>query len=126
MTDFDDKLRYSLNADDEAFLKSLEDEQGLFKQLAGTFHGPFKGWVILIMIVSVCLGIAMFFMLFKLLNAPTLDLRVLWGTGLICALSMQGFIKQWLFERMNMLNVMREVKRVELRVVQLSEKIDRL
>ena len=40
MADFDNKLRASLSADDETFLKDLEGDLSVVSQIVSTFHGP--------------------------------------------------------------------------------------
>ena len=42
MTQDNDRLRAALEADDEAFLNSLEKERGLFAQIGETFRGPMR------------------------------------------------------------------------------------
>ena len=44
MTSFDEKVRSGLSADDEAFLKRLDSEPGLFEQMGATFSGSMKLW----------------------------------------------------------------------------------
>ena len=39
MTSVDDRIRAALSAEDEAFLKGLDDERGLFAQIGASFHG---------------------------------------------------------------------------------------
>ena len=45
-----------------------------------------------------------------------------WGLTTIGLLVMQGFLKEWMFARMNMLTVLAEVKRLQVQVALLSEK----
>jgi len=39
------------------------------------------------------------------------------------SLNMQGFLKQWLFMESNRNSIMREIKRVEISVAKLSQKV---
>lgn len=40
MTNFETRLKESLSAEDEAFLRNLEEGESLFGQLGSTFSGP--------------------------------------------------------------------------------------
>jgi DNA-directed RNA polymerase specialized sigma24 family protein len=44
MTNFETRLKESLTAEDEAFLRNLEEGESLFGQLGSTFSGPMKFW----------------------------------------------------------------------------------
>ena len=52
MNTFEDRLLTSLNADDEAFLKELEDDVGLFQQMGMTFSGPLRYWTAFAFVLS--------------------------------------------------------------------------
>ena len=45
-----------------------------------------------------------------------------WGLTCIALLVMQGFLKEWMFARMNMLTLLAEVKRLQLQVALLADK----
>ena len=52
MNTFEDRLLTSLNAEDEAFLKELEQDAGLFQQMGMTFTGPLRYWTAFAFIFS--------------------------------------------------------------------------
>ena len=47
-----------------------------------------------------------------------------WGLTGVALLVMQGFLKEWMFARMNMLTVLAEVKRLQLQVALLERNRD--
>jgi len=116
MTDFDTKLRESLSADDEQFLKSLEDDRGLFTQLGATLHGPLKFWTRLVFVVTVLVSVLAFYSAYQAIMAEALRETVLWSAAAVAAFNGVSMLKQWLFERMNHLAVLREIKKIELRL----------
>lgn len=120
MTDFDDRLRASLSIDDEEFLKNLEGERGLFTQLFDTLRGPMGLWTgfgFALTLIFAGLGFYCAYQVF--LAVETRDL-ILWATGVILSFNGVSMLKMWMFNRMNMLAILREVKRLELRIVRLS------
>ncbi|MGB3626780.1 MAG: DUF6768 family protein, partial [Henriciella sp.] len=111
----------SLSKHDEAFLRDLEDDRGLFTQLGATFSGPLKYWTATVFVftfvifaISVWCGVNAF-------GAETVKETVLWAGFAIAGVNGIGLLKMWLFMRMNHLATLREIKRVELQVARLKE-----
>jgi len=121
MTDIDDRLSAALDSDDRAFLDSLDDKRGMFRQIGDSLGGPLGGWAKLMFGVSFVIGIALVYVVWQLIIAEDLRSTVLWATATLAGLTMQGFLKHWFFSRMNMLSVLREVKRLELRIAMMEE-----
>ncbi|QLC20943.1 hypothetical protein HFP51_01320 [Parasphingopyxis sp. CP4] len=122
MTEFDDKLRAALDADDEAFLQELDEGRGMFAQIGDTFAGPLGGWAKLIFFVALVLGIGLLYAVWQLFTADTDRELFIWVTATLALLMAQGFVKQWFFERMNLMTILRELKRIELRVARIEER----
>lgn len=122
MTEFDTRLRAALDADDEAFLRELDTDRGMFAQIGDTLSGPLGGWAKLIFAVAVALGIALFVAIWQMLIADTDRQLFIWVAVTLGLLMAQGFVKQWFFERMNLMTILRELKRVELRIARMEER----
>ena len=122
MTDFDDRIRGALDADDKAFLDTLEEDRGMFRQMGDAMGGALGGWARLMMVMAFVIGIAVLYTFYRMLTANSLDDRIMWGVLSLATLIMQGFLKEWMFARMNMLNVLREVKRLQLQVAMLEKR----
>ncbi len=116
MTTIDDKIRGALDEDDQAFLASLDEGRGLFTQIGDTLSGPLGGWAKLIFVVTFFLAMATFYAIWQLFLVDTTRELILWATGSVIGFMAVGFTKDWFFSRMNMLAILREVKRVELQV----------
>ena len=124
MTDIDDAIRSGLDADDRAFLASLDDERGLFRQLGDSLGGPLGGWAKVVFAMTFVMGIVLLVSVWQLLTADTTRDQILWATAAMALVMSTGFLKDWLFSRMNMFTVLREVKRLQLQVAMLTEKRD--
>ncbi len=117
MSTFEDRLLTSLNAEDEAFLKELEQDTGLFQQMGMTFTGPLRYWTAFAFVFSFCFFLMAVWAAYNMFQAENLKHVILWGTLVgWCSLSV-GLVKIWFWMRMNHLNVLRELKRIELRLV---------
>ena len=116
MNDIDERIRGALDADDKAFLASLEDDRGLFRQLGDSMGGTLGGWARLIFALTFVMSAAMFYCGWQAIIATELRETVLWATGVVVLVMSIGFMKDWLFSRLNMLAILREVKRLEVLV----------
>jgi len=121
MTDIDDAIRAGLDADDRAFLASLDDERGLFRQLGDSLGGPLGGWAKVVFAMTFVMGIVLLVSVWQLLTADTTRDQILWATAAMALIMSTGFLKDWLFSRMNMFTVLREVKRLQLQVAMLAD-----
>ena len=116
MTRIDDTIGEALDADDRAFLERLDRERGLFTQLGDVMAGPLGGWAKLMFAVSLVLGAGMLFAGWQFFTAQGDAELTRWGLITLAILLLQGFAKEWFFARMNMLTILREIKRAELRI----------
>jgi hypothetical protein len=124
MTDIDDRISAGLDADDRAFLASLDNDRGLFRQLGDSLVGPLGGWAKLVFGLSFVLGIVLIVAVWQLLTADTTRDQIVWAAAALALVMSTGFLKDWLFSRMNMFTVLREVKRLQVQVAMLEAKRD--
>ena len=124
MTDIDDRIRDVLDADDQAFLKELESDRGLWRQIGDSLTGPMGGWAKMVFAMSFVFGMLLLFCFYKVATTHDQFGHLMWAIAALAVLVMQGFMKDWFFSRMNMLNILREVKRLQIQVAMLSEKKD--
>ncbi|MEO1731625.1 MAG: DUF6768 family protein [Pseudomonadota bacterium] len=125
MTDTpDDRITQALSDDDRAFLDSLDAERGLFTQIGDTWKGPMGGWAKLLFGSTVVMGLLFLFVIWQAAHTTHNPIaHTLWAICGVALLVMIGFAKEWMFARMNMLTILREVKRVQLEVVALREEL---
>lgn len=118
---FDARIAETLGGDDHAFLASLDENRGLFQQIGDSWHGPLGVWARFSFAIAIAIGIGLAFCLYRAVTADSTDALIGWGLTTIGLLIMQGFLKEWMFARMNMLTVLREVKRLQVQVALLNE-----
>lgn len=121
MTSFDDQIRGALDDDDRAFLDSLDDKRGLFQQIGDSMHGPLSNWAKMSMVFAILIGMTLAYSFYRAVMAAELQAMVGWGMFSLGLLIMQGFLKEWMFARMNMLVVLREIKRLQVQIAQLDQ-----
>ncbi|MEO0591830.1 MAG: DUF6768 family protein [Pseudomonadota bacterium] len=120
----DTRITAALSEDDRAFLDSLEAERGMFQQIGDTWKGPMGNWAKLLFGFTVVMSVLFLIVLWQLAHSTdNVAMHTLWAIMGLALLIMLGFAKEWMFNRMNMLTILREVKRVQLEVVALREEL---
>ena len=119
----DQRISAALEEDDHAFLASLEADRGMFRQIGDSMKGPLGGWAKFSFVIAICIGLALAYTFYRAMTAGG-DAMLGWGLVVIALLIMQGFLKEWMFARMNMLTLLAEIKRLQVQVALLSEDRD--
>ncbi|MDZ4274108.1 MAG: DUF6768 family protein [Erythrobacter sp.] len=122
MNSNDQRIAAALDADDHAFLASLDSDRGMFQQIGDSWKGPLGGWAKLGFVFAIAIGLGLAYCIYRAVTAEGTDAIFVWGLSSLALLIMQGFLKQWMFERVNMLTVLREVKRLQVQIAMLNEK----
>lgn len=122
MNSNDQRIAAALDADDHAFLASLDSDRGMFQQIGDSWKGPLGGWAKLGFVFAIAIGLGLAYCIYRAVTAEGTDAIFVWGLSSLALLTMQGFLKQWMFERVNMLTVLREVKRLQVQIAMLNEK----
>lgn len=120
MESIDERIQKALSSEDQAFLARMDADGSLYQDVAATFRGHTR-W----------LNAMAFVFAFALLAvgvvcgwqfATQADLRSmqLWGAGTILSFLALGLIKLWFWMEMQKVAIVREIKRVELQVANLT------
>jgi phosphoglycerol transferase MdoB-like AlkP superfamily enzyme len=121
MTRYDDRMKDALSTDDETFLRDLEDGRGLFTQLGATFTGPMGGWGIYAFIMAFVMFVLLLVSGWNAWQAETVEAVIVWSAVSVSLVIALGLVKLWLFMRMNQMALLRELKKIELRVARIEE-----
>lgn len=120
--DPDNRIAAALDSDDHAFLASLESDRGMFQQLGDSMRGPLGGWAKFSFAIAIVVGLTLAYAFYRAFTADGTDALLGWGLFCLALLIMQGFLKEWMFARMNMLTLLSEIKRLQVQVALLAEK----
>ena len=120
MTQFDDRLNTALNADDRAFLEDLENGRGMFDQLGATLQGPMRFWSYMVWAFTFVFFLLALYCGWQAIQAEQVRETVLWSAGFLVLFQAVAMLKMWLFDRMNLLSLLAEMKKIEFRVTQLG------
>jgi len=118
----DDKIKQALKMEEQEVEQILQEDQGLFAQLAAVFKGNMKGWNLFGLVLATVTAIIMFYSGYQFFINETLDERAFWGVILVVSWTGNMGLKIYFWLEMNKNATVREIKRVELAVSRLAAK----
>jgi len=122
--DIDNLIKQSLNEEDAKFYDNLEEPS-----ILETFYSIFKGknsWVMIFSIIITLILIAFTaYALVNFFNSGSTDEMLKWGLAIFASLSTISLLKLYSWMQMNKNVMLREIKRLELKVSLLSGKIEK-
>ncbi|MBL4616873.1 MAG: hypothetical protein JKY46_04200 [Robiginitomaculum sp.] len=122
MSKLDEAIREALNAEDAEQLEYLAAPQGMWARLWGVLRshsGPLAWYGIVLQFVT--LGFAIWAG-WNFYFAPNGREMALWGALAGLMILMQTFLKFWFIVQMDKMEILREIKRLELQVALLAQK----
>lgn len=122
MQDIDEKIRKALTTEDQKILAELDKGTGLFELIGMSFRGK-QAWM---MYYMYALGFVVFAVLVyftvRYLNTADLKSSLSWALGIITCLFIILLVKIMAWQQMFKLELLRELKRLEMRLMLADEK----
>lgn len=118
----DDLIKETLTQEEAKFYEGLE-EQGVFQMVWGLFRGKNK-WIMLLMNIVTLVFFALFiYCVVQFFNAEETKELIKWSIGAIMFLLGVSMLKVFAWMQMDKNALLREIKRLELQVSSLANKI---
>lgn len=122
MSDIDEKIKRALSQQDQAEIDAVEAQAGLFEMIGMALTGR-QAWFTYYMYA---MGFGAFFlwlwMTMQFFAATDVQTSLHWLLGIITCLFVFTMIKIISWQQMQKLEIMREIKRLEMRVMLVSSK----
>jgi len=115
---FDQQLKQELEAEVDSLIL---DDEGIYERMTGVFNTGIRRWIILIYLVAILVGILVFWTGYNFFIRVDWDQPLFWGIAFILTMTMQGFIKNFLFMEANRNSIMREIKRLEIALMRINK-----
>ncbi|MBL6745337.1 MAG: hypothetical protein ISP88_05455 [Pseudomonadales bacterium] len=117
MSSIDEEIRKALAEEDQQALAQIDDEAGLFEIVGMSFHGK-QAWLTLYIwamgFIAFLIGVYCFLQVRE--TSEVMD-ALMWTIGIIVCLFILAIIKVISWTHMQKLELMREIKRLEARVM---------
>ncbi len=122
MSKIDDMIDEALSEDERALLEHYAGEPGYVRQAFGLFRGRL-GWVMwFVGIVQVLLFFAALYCLWELFSVSDLMTALRWGIVAVILVQLSTLLRGFMGMQFEANRVLREVKRLELRVARMDER----
>lgn len=118
----DDLIKTALSEEEAEFYEQI-DEPSIFELLSDVYKGKQKWIAISGTIMTFVFLILLIYCAIEFYNAKEVRDMLLWGAGGFTCLIAQSMLKLWSWMQMDKNHLLREIKRLELQVAMLSEKV---
>ena len=119
MSKLDDDIRKVLANGEAAY--DLDREEGVFRQWAGIFRGKLRWVAILATIEAAVFMVLMVLAAIEFFQTDDTKWQIFYATGVLLLALLLLLVKLWGWMQMNRYSIQREIKRLELRILELSE-----
>lgn len=124
MNKLDEKILEALNSEDRETLESYAPQPGFFGLLVEPFRGSFGPIAIVAFVFMLALLVLLVYSAFQFFPERELATKLNWlAIGLTILIAL-GLLRLWYFQEISRLSVIRELKRLELQVSLLANKLN--
>ncbi len=122
----DNQIRDALRAEDAELFDEYSEEQPIHEMLIGVFRGRNRMLVVGVFIMSIVMLAFSIFCTVRFFQAAEIEQQFGWAIGIFFGLTTVMGMKVWVWLEMNKNTLTREVKRVELQIARLAQRIEDL
>lgn len=124
MTNLDDKIRQALDQEDAELLQQYQADAPLHEQLIGLYRGRLR-WLNAGATVGTLVLFGLLFVIgYQFFQADEIQEMIAWATAFTTCFVWLALMKLWFWLEMHKNAVTREVKRLELQLASLSQKLN--
>ena len=119
----DELIKETLTEEEAKFYDELE-EQNIFGKLGEVYRGKL-GWLAVIMNIVHLVFFGLFvYTIIRFLNTDETDILIKWAAAGFLCLMVMGMMKLYVWMQMDKNDTLRELKRLELQVAAMAQKLD--
>lgn len=121
--DINEKLLKAIREDQQHY-QTNEESATVLHMIGRSFHGTFRYTFVFVVVFQLAMAAIAVYCGYKLLVLSSLEDKLNWLAGLILSALTFAILRLWFFMELNRLSVLREIKRVEMQVALLAEKLN--
>lgn len=118
MSAFDDDIKRVLAEDEGPY--DADREEGVFQQMARLLHGKLRWMAIVAMVESVVFVVLMILAAIEFFQETDARWQLFYATSIVLLAMLLLLVKLWGWMQMNRYALQREIKRLELRILELG------
>jgi hypothetical protein len=112
----DDDIRKALAGEEQTY--DLEREEGVFRQMAGIYRGKTRWMAIVATIYSLVIPVLIILAGIEFFQTDDTKWQIFYATGILLLAMLLLLVKLWGWMQMNRNSISREIKRLELRILE--------
>ena len=120
MNALDDDIRKAIANGESIY--DLEKEAGVFRQWAGIYHGKMRWMAIFATVESIVFIVLIVLAAIEFFQTDDTRWQIFYATGVLLLAGMLLLVKLWGWMQMNRYALQREIKRLELRILELGDR----
>ncbi|MBU0617033.1 MAG: hypothetical protein KKI02_04900 [Planctomycetes bacterium] len=120
MNALDDDIRKAIANGESIY--DLEREEGIFRQWAGIYRGKLRWLAIFVTIETVVFMVLLVLAAIEFFQADDTKWQILYATCVLLLAGLLLLVKLWGWMQMNRYSIQREIKRLELRILELGDR----
>ena len=119
MSKLDDDIRKALANGETSY--DLDREEGIFRQMAGIFRGKMRWMAIVATVESIVFTVLIVLAAVEFFQTDEIKWQIFYATSILLLAMLLLLVKLWGWMQMNRYSIQREIKRLELRILELGE-----
>ena len=120
MNALDDDIRKVLANGESVY--DLEREEGMFRQMAGLYRGTWWWVAVFVTIESLAFTVLIVLAAVEFFQTDDTKWQIFYATGVLLLAMLLVLVKLWGWGQMNRRSIQREIKRLELRILEMRER----
>ena len=126
MRDIDKMIRDALPTEDVELFESLGEEQGIREMVVDSFRGKAR-WLVTVVFVTIpAFVLVAVVAAVQFFQVETVNEMIAWACAFMFCWIAIGMMKVWFWMELSKNTVIREVKRVELQIAQLTNRLNKV
>ena len=122
MNNIDEQIRNALDAEDRKAIDEIDDGAGLFEMMSLTFKGK-QAWITYYMyFLGLAVSVALVYFVVQYLGSSDIKTSLNWALLIISCMFMITLVKILAWQQIQKLELMREIKRLEMRIMLVADK----
>ncbi|MBU2986785.1 hypothetical protein KO528_15580 [Saccharophagus degradans] len=124
MTNIDDKILETLCEEDRELLSTYSEDMNKCRLITESFRGKQKFYIMLVWADILFFTLLLIFSVYQYFTTEAIAEKLTWMGGFVLSVLAISLMKMWYWMELNKLAVTRDIKRVELQISLLAQKLD--
>lgn len=125
MTDIDEKIRQALSEEDKKLAEEIDEQSGFFEVLGLTLSGKQAWYTVAIWVIGIANIVAFIFFVTQFVATEDIRMSLNYSLATIGCMCIHVIIKVQGFQQMLRVEMLQQIKRLEMRVMLAMEKSEK-